>query len=215
MSDAFQNMDRMYRLQRYFYDFTRKYYLLGRDQLLKEMDVQPGEHILEIGCGTARNLIILAKRHPKAKFFGLDASAAMLETARTKTSATGVANIDLKTALADDFSFHKTFGLSEPFDKIFFSYSISMIPPWRESIGNALNSLKPGGQLFIVDFYDQADLPMLFQRFLKWWLKKFHVQFWGDLMPYLSSLEKSGSVELVVKPMFRRYTFIAELQKRF
>lgn len=131
MPDAFENMDRMYRLQRYFYDATRKYYLLGRDQLLNEMSVRSGERVLEVGCGTARNLIILARRHPDAHFYGLDASAAMLETAQAKTDNAGLKNITLKTALADDFSFDGTFGLAVPFDKIFFSYSISMIPPWQ------------------------------------------------------------------------------------
>ena len=48
----------------------------------------------------------------------------------------------LKIALADDFSFDKTFNLEKPFDTIFFSYSISMIPPWQESIQNALQNLK-------------------------------------------------------------------------
>ena len=213
MPDAFENMDRMYRLQRYFYDATRKYYLLGRDQLLNQMDIQPGQRVLEAGCGTARNLIILARRHPKAHLYGLDASAAMLETAQAKIDKSGTNNITLKTALADDFSFDKTFGLSEPFDKIFFSYSISMIPTWRESIDNALKNLKPGGTLYIVDFYDQKDLPAAFRRFLKWWLKKFHVQFWGDLLPYLSSLAEAGQVALSVRPIFRRYSFITSLKK--
>lgn len=207
MSDTFENMDRMYRLQRYFYDLSRKYYLLGRDQLLVEMNVQAGESVLEVGCGTARNLIILGKRHHDAKLFGLDASAAMLETARSKVDAAGVKNIDLKTALADDFTFDKTFDLLEPFDKIFFSYSISMIPPWRESIENALANLKPGGQLLIVDFYDQADLPAPFRKFLKWWLVKFHVKFWDGLMPLLES--KQGKIE----SLFRRYSFIAKITK--
>ena len=84
MSDTFEKMDRMYHLQRHFYDATRKYYLLGRDQLLKEMNVRRGQTVLEVGCGTGRNLVILAKRHPDAQFFGLDASAAMLETAKSK-----------------------------------------------------------------------------------------------------------------------------------
>src|SRR5688500_20359773 len=99
MSSPFENMDRMYRLQRYFYDVTRKYYLLGRDQLLNEMEVQPGEYVLEAGCGTARNLIILARRHPDAHFFGLDASAAMLETAQAKIDKAKAKNIILKTVL--------------------------------------------------------------------------------------------------------------------
>lgn len=213
MSNAFENMDRMYRLQRYFYDITRKYYLLGRDRLLKEMEVQPGESVLEAGCGTARNLIILSRRHPDAYFFGLDASAAMLETAQSKIDAAGAKNIILQTALADDFAFDKTFGLSQPFDKIFFSYSISMIPTWRESIQNALANLKPGGQLFIVDFYDQADLPISFQKFLKWWLKKFHVQFWDDLIPFLEQLKNSGAIHLSITPLFHRYSFVANIQK--
>ncbi len=214
MADAFENMDRMYRMQRYFYDFTRKYYLLGRDQLLNEMNVRPGERVLEVGCGTARNLIILAKRHTDAHLYGLDASSVMLETAQAKADAAGAAkNITLNTALADNFTFSETFDLSEPFDKIFFSYSISMIPPWRESIENALKNLKPGGQLFFVDFYDQAGLPGPFRKLLKWWLKKFHVQFWGDLMPYLTSLEEYGRGELSITPLFRRYSFIAKFQK--
>src|SRR5688500_2355913 len=145
---AFTAMDRMYRLQRYFYDLTRKYYLLGRDQLVDDMSVQPGERVLEAGCGTARNLIIIAKRHPDATLYGLDASAAMLETAQAKADAAGATNLELKTALADAFTFDGTFGLAEQFDKIFFSYSISMIPPWRESIENALKNLKDGGTLF-------------------------------------------------------------------
>ncbi|MBC7898793.1 MAG: class I SAM-dependent methyltransferase [Saprospiraceae bacterium] len=211
MPNAFDNMDRMYRFQRYFYDFTRKYYLLGRDRLLTEMQVKPGERVLEAGCGTGRNLIILAKRYPETHFYGLDASAAMLETAQVKVDAVGVRNITLKTALADDFTFDKTFDLTQPFDKIFFSYSISMIPVWRECIQNALQNLKPGGELFIVDFYDQKELPKPFQTLLKGWLKKFHVQFWDDLMPHLESLNTDNN--LTITPLFRRYSFIARFRK--
>jgi S-adenosylmethionine-diacylgycerolhomoserine-N-methlytransferase len=211
MSTAFENMDRMYRIQRYFYDFTRKYYLLGRDQLIREMDVKPGERVVEIGCGTGRNLIILGKKHPEAHFYGLDASSAMLDTALKNGEAAHVTNIDLETALADDFEYDKTFDLSEKFDKIFFSYSISMIPPWRESIENALKNLKPGGELYIVDFYDQKDLPAAFRRILKAWLAKFHVKFWDELMPFLHSLETAGRGMLTITPLFRRYSFIAKL----
>ena len=205
MTDAYENMDRMYRFQRFFYDATRKYYLLGRDQLLREINPKPGEHILEIGCGTGRNLIILAKRHPKTHFYGLDASAVMLETARNNINSAGLSNIILKTVLADDFLFDTTFKLGKRFDKIFFSYSISMIPPWRESIENALENLKPGGDLFLVDFYDQKDLPKGFQRLLKWWLTKFHVKLWEGLIPYLRSLEETGRGKLTIIPLFRLY----------
>ena len=212
-SNAFENMDRMYRYQRYFYDLTRKYYLLGRDKLIAELNVKTGENILEIGCGTGRNLIISARKNPNANFFGLDASAEMLKSAQTKVNHLKLENINLKTALADDFSFDKTFDLSEKFDTCYFSYSISMIPTWKESIANCLANLKPGRSFYIVDFYDQKDLPAWFRKILKGWLRQFHVRFWGDLMPHLEELETQGLGKLSVKSIFKSYSFIAEFKK--
>lgn len=213
MSETFEKMDRMYHLQRHFYDFTRKYYLLGRDQLLHDMEVKPGETVLEVGCGTGRNLVILAKRHPDAHFFGLDASADMLEMADTKIDSARLRNVTLSNMLAEDFYYVNTFEMTDRFDKIFFSYSISMIPDWRAAVDNALNNLKPGGELFIVDFYDQKDLPRTFRKMLQNWLKAFHVQFWSDLLPYLGTLETKGLVRLAVNPLYKRYAFIARLEK--
>ena len=74
-------MDGVYRYQRHIYDLTRKYYLLGRDRLLAGLDVPPDGTVLELGCGTGRNIVLAARRYPAARFFGLDISAAMLETA--------------------------------------------------------------------------------------------------------------------------------------
>ena len=213
MSETFDKMDRMYGLQRHFYDITRKYYLLGRDQLLDAMNVQAGDAVLEVGCGTGRNLLILAKRHPDAHFFGLDASARMLESADAKFDSARVENVTLANELAENFYYVNTFEMRERFDKIFFSYSITMIPAWRDAINNALNNLRPGGELWIVDFYDQKDLPRTFRKMLQNWLKAFHVQFWNDLIPFLGTLETKGLVRLTVTPIYKRYAFIARLEK--
>lgn len=210
---AFEKMDRMYRRQRYFYDLTRKYYLLGRDRLLKEMKISDGENVLEIGCGTGRNLSILARKYPRAHFYGLDASSEMLKTAQNKIKSKNLSDVVLKTALADDFSFEETFELSKPFDAIFFSFSISMIPPWRESIENALENLKSGSSLYIVDFYDQKNLPVWFQKILQTWLKQFHVKYPKDLIPFLKDLERNGRGRLAVKSIFKSYSFIVEFKK--
>lgn len=214
MSTAFEKMDRMYRYQRYFYDVTRKYYLLGRDKLIAQMAIQPNENVLEAGCGTGRNLAILAKKFPKSNFYGLDASSVMIEESQKKTDKYSLKNVNLQIALADDFTYQTTFNLDKPFDAIYFSYSISMIPPWKESIANAINNLKSGGSFYIVDFYDQKDLPRWFQKVLTGWLKQFHVQFWGDLMPHLESLEKQGLGKLTVTSIARRYAFIAKFEKK-
>ncbi|MEP7037591.1 MAG: L-histidine N(alpha)-methyltransferase [Acidobacteriota bacterium] len=213
MTDAFQKMDKMYRHQRYFYDFTRKYYLLGRDQLIGKLNVKSGENILEIGCGTARNLMILARKYQAANFYGLDASAAMLETARKKIEARNIENITLKNVLAGDFNYQKTFELTEPFDTIYFSYSITMIPNWKEAIANALENLKSKRSFYIVDFYDQRDLSAPFRKVLQSWLKMFDVIYPKDLMPHLESLERLSSGKLSVTSIYKSYAFIAEFEK--
>jgi S-adenosylmethionine-diacylgycerolhomoserine-N-methlytransferase len=80
-------LNNLYRFQRYFYDLTRSIFLFGRDRLLLQMDVQPGERVLEIGCGTGRNLLNLSRIAPQAKLYGLDASDEMLKTAGAKFDA--------------------------------------------------------------------------------------------------------------------------------
>ena len=84
-------MDRIYRRQRHVYDFTRKYYLLGRDRLIQRLNPPAGGRVLEIGCGTARNLVVAARTHPDVRFFGIDISWEMLETARRLVEREGLA----------------------------------------------------------------------------------------------------------------------------
>ena len=80
-SSAAIAMDRMYRRQRHVYDLTRKFYLLGRDRLIDGLNARASDAILEIGCGTGRNLVAIANRYPANRLYGLDVSAEMLVSA--------------------------------------------------------------------------------------------------------------------------------------
>src|ERR1700734_3818451 len=63
-AEATDRMNRMYRRQRHIYDGTRRYYLLGRDQLIANLKPEAGANVLEIGCGTGRNLVLAGRLFP-------------------------------------------------------------------------------------------------------------------------------------------------------
>ena len=52
------------------------------------------------------------------------------------------------------------------FDHLFFSYSLSMIPTWAAALEAAMANLKPGGEIWVVDFWDQAGHPWPFAKLL-------------------------------------------------
>jgi S-adenosylmethionine-diacylgycerolhomoserine-N-methlytransferase len=209
-----EEMDRMYRWTRHVYDFSRKYYLLGRDRLLRDMALPPGARVLEIGCGTARNLIRLARQRPDIHAYGLDASHEMLATAQGKVRRAGLeARITLRHCLAEDLDHAKTFALAQPFDAAFFSYSLSMIPTWPRALEAALANLQPRATLYVVDFWDQAEWPAWFRRLLSGWLDLFGVHFRPELLQHLRDLETRGLGTLTLHPVARRYAYFATFRK--
>ena len=65
----------------------------------------PGARVLEVGCGTARNLVRIGRKYPQARLYGLDASSAMLTTAERSLMAAGLAErAKLVRAYAEDLS---------------------------------------------------------------------------------------------------------------
>src|SRR5271154_2837984 len=127
MSDAAALMDRMYRRQRHIYDLSRRFYLLGRDEGIARLRPASGDKMLEIGCGTGRNLVKLAQAYPEARLFGVDVSREMLATARAGLAS----RIALAQADATTFDSQGLFGCAS-FERVIISYALSMIPPWRE-----------------------------------------------------------------------------------
>tara|TARA_E500000305_G_scaffold57706_1_gene46036 strand:- start:250 stop:972 length:723 start_codon:yes stop_codon:yes gene_type:complete len=214
VEDAGEKMDRIYRVQRHFYDLTRKYYLLGRDRLIRELAPAPGQTVCEIGCGTARNLIKMARRYPDCRYFGIDASAEMLETAEASLSRAGMeARVRLGLAYAERFDPEASFDETDGFDHIVFSYSLSMIPPWQESLERAVTLLRPGGTLHIVDFGDQRGMPGWFRRLLFAWLACFHVEHRPGIRLWVERKKADGNMAVSSTSLAGHYADLFQLRK--
>lgn len=206
-------MDAIYRTQRHFYDLTRKYYLLGRDRLIRKLAPPRCGTVLEIGCGTGRNLIAAARMWPDARFYGIDISEAMLETARAKVARAGFADrITLAQGDATAFDAHMLFELST-FDRVFQSYTLSMIPDWQGAIREAAAKLAPGGRLDIVDFGQQSGLPRLWRVLLFAWLAKFDVTPRATLKRTAEEIGAAQGLEVDFLPLRLDYAWTARLSR--
>ncbi|GAA0778266.1 methyltransferase domain-containing protein [Roseibium denhamense] len=206
-------MDAVYQHQRHFYDLTRKYYLLGRDRLIADLDPPAGGKVLELGCGTGRNLIAAAKRYPSVQFVGLDISQHMLETASRNIRKAGFE--DRITLVEGDASNPVALDASgaQVFDRVFYSYTLSMIPVWREALAAGASRLRPDGKLYVVDFGQQERLPQWFKTALFKWLGSFHVSPRPELEDELSMLARKHGLKLTHKALYRGYALFAALCK--
>ena len=203
----------IYRHQRYVYDATRKYYLLGRDRLLNELQPDDGSIVLEVGCGTGRNLVHAAKRCPNARFVGFDISQAMLETARASIARAGLSHrIEVYQADATAFDMSALCGEAQV-GRVFISYALSMIPPWRQVLAQALAAVGPGGRLFILDFGQQQAWPRWFKAMLFVWLRQFSVQPRAELEPALTKLASDTGAALEFRHLYRGYADYAVITK--
>jgi S-adenosylmethionine-diacylgycerolhomoserine-N-methlytransferase len=212
MSDAATHMDAMYRFQRHIYDVTRKPYLLGRDVMIDELAPPPGGSVLEIGCGTARNLIRIARIYPDVRLFGIDVSAEMLETARASIRRAGLDD-RIRVAQADACHFDPATFPVAAFDRVVISYALSMIPAWVSVVEAAPVLLAPDGQLHVADFGDQARLPGWFRVALNAWLRRFSVTPRKDLAARMETIAGRLGSRAATRQLHGGYAVVSQVTK--
>lgn len=167
-------LERYYQFHSRIYDATRWSFLFGREEvLLRAACVSKPQRILEVGCGTGRNLPGLRRCFPQAHVTGVDLSEQMLSIAATKVKD------DRTTLLRRSYSAPVHEGGSR-FDLVLFSYALTMFNPgWEQAIDAAWDDLEEGGVIAVVDFSHTR-----FSWFRNW-MGVNHVRMEGHLWPYL------------------------------
>jgi len=162
-------LNRYYGVSRFIYDATRRYYLLGRDVVLRDLAADAAwETLVEVGPGTGRNLVRLHRARPEARLGGLEASDAMLGHARVKCPWARILH-----GFAEDAPLTEVLG-ARP-DRVLFSYCLSMVGDRAAAIANARRALSAHGEVVVIDFADFAGLPHRAARAFRTYLGTFHV----------------------------------------
>lgn len=168
-------VENYYRFHSHIYDITRWSFLFGRIDLLNLLpDLPPRPRILEVGCGTGKNIETLEYHFPDATIYGVDLSKEMLAKARHKIDQSTKIKLIKARYGSDNLDL-------EPFDIILLSYSLTMVGDQLDVIlQQVLNDLKPHGHVAVVDFHTTP---------LNWfrrWMKINHVDLDGHLLSLLN-----------------------------
>jgi S-adenosylmethionine-diacylgycerolhomoserine-N-methlytransferase len=149
---AAERLEAFYRPQAARYDAFRERLLRGRREMIALLAPQPGSRVVELGCGTGRNLDFFGERIDQfASVEIVDLCPALLEQARARCGKWRNVRVIEGDATA--------WRPQAPVDCVYLSYSLTMIPNWRCSLENALAMLRPGGRLGVVDFHAPERMP--------------------------------------------------------
>jgi len=136
-----------------FYDVSANIMTLGRAHRLRNLTVrnallQPGENVLDVGCGTGGVTIPAKLRVGKnGRAAGIDPSPEMIAVARRKAGHAGL-EIDFRVGVIESLPFP-----DETFDAVTSSLMMHHLPKHVQLYGLAeiKRVLKPGGRLLIAD----------------------------------------------------------------
>jgi ubiquinone/menaquinone biosynthesis C-methylase UbiE len=112
--------------------------------------LQPGERVLDVGCGYGTATIEAAKRvAPSGHVIGIDISAAMLEPAHHRVAVAGLDNVELVEADAQVHSFD-----SGSFDAVISRFGTMFFDDPAAAFANLATALRPDGRLTFVCWQD-------------------------------------------------------------
>ena len=164
-----------------------------RARAVERLALNPGDRVLEIGCGTGRNFAHLVKAvGPDGRIYGVDYSDAMLVRARNLCLKNRWSNITLWQQDAQKLQ------MTETVDAVLFSLSYSVIPDPREALSCAWRHLRSGGRVVILD----SPLPS--------------GRLWRLYRPFISLLSRAtvlGDLDATPDQDLRRFTTKVEKQE--
>jgi S-adenosylmethionine-diacylgycerolhomoserine-N-methlytransferase len=145
-------LERFYGLHASIYDWTRPFFLYGRRRLLDALTVRPGQRVLDVGSGTGWSLPRLLGAG--AEVVAVECSAPMRERLRARARRLGAGSRLRLVERPYGSPGAERLGA----DRVLFSYSLSMIPPYAEALASARRDLRAGGRIGVVDFLDARGL---------------------------------------------------------
>jgi ubiquinone/menaquinone biosynthesis C-methylase UbiE len=139
-----------------FYDRAlEKLYEESRKSAIQNLDLQDGQTVLDLACGTGANFRHLMSTQKKFNLYGTDFSQGMLHKAQQQIQKENWSNIHIFQSDARNLNqeFLKQNNYPQSFDRIICFLGFSVIPDWDKVMDQMLNLLSENGRIVIADVY--------------------------------------------------------------
>ena len=121
----------------------------------KAAAAKPGEHVVDIGCGTGDTLLDFAKVvGPSGAALGVDVSVPMLGFARHRAAEAGYGNVSCALADATTYAFEPRWA-----DLVYSRFGVMFFDDPLKAFTNIRGGMKPGGRLVFVCFRTMPESP--------------------------------------------------------
>ncbi len=134
-----------------------------RRELVRELHLEPGDTVIDLGCGTGLNFpLIEAAVGPSGTVVGVDLTDRMLDRARRNVEDAGWRNVHLVQADLAEYDF------PERPDAVLSTLAITLVPEYDEVVRRAARALRAGGRLGVLDFKEPETWPRWLVRLAAW-----------------------------------------------
>jgi len=105
-----------------------------------------GRRVLEVGCGTGAQTVLLAANSPDAEITSIDRSSESIEMARNRVEATGLRNVSFAVADLFDLPF-----AANTFDDLFVCFVLEHLSDPLAALTQLRPVLKAGGTVTLIE----------------------------------------------------------------
>lgn len=151
---------------------AKSYYAKPRELAVELLDLNEGNRVLSVACGTGQNFEIFQKYlKGSGQIVGIDLSQGMLSKAKNKIEKNNWNNVNVIECNAENVSIATiNSGIDNSqitqFDSAICELGLTAIPNWEGTIDNMLKLVKLGGKIVIMDWYMKT--PNLRGKFINW-----------------------------------------------
>ncbi len=152
--------------------------------LLKKLDAQPGEHIIDLGSGTGEPALSLARNMAgKIRITGIDAAQGMVKVAQEKVSNEQLEGIEFLTMSAEQLDFE-----DELFDRALCRFGVMLFEDPLRGLKEMYRVLKPDGHFALAVWSTPETMVTLY-----WSYEVFKHRVHEDFYPPLAKVTSLGS----------------------